>query len=165
MPFLTLTQAKAHCRIDGTDGDADLTLKIAAAERLALEYLQCDVYADQPALDAAIAAVPAQLAAAKAAYEAALEIVEAAAKSGQYGIILFATVPLSPAVKTLKEESPYLMQKLAQISRTYNLPVIISVSAGSRFDYYRDLAKQEGLCVFTNADDAVKKLALYLQAL
>jgi hypothetical protein len=57
------------------------------------------------------------------------------------------------------------MQKLAHISRTYNLPVIISVSAGSRFDYYRDLAKQEGLCVFTNADDAVKKLALYLQVL
>lgn len=74
MPFLTLTQAKAHCRIDGADGDADLALKIAAAERLALEYLQCDVYADQPALDAAIAAVPAQLAAAKAAYEAAYTV-------------------------------------------------------------------------------------------
>lgn len=97
--------------------------------------------------------------------EAVLEIVEAAAKSGKYGAVLFSTIPLSPAVKTLKEENPYLMQKLAQISRTYKLPVIISVSAGSRFDYYRDSAKNEGLCVFTNADDAVRKLALYLQSL
>lgn len=68
MPFLTLAQAKDHCRIDGTDSDADLTIKIAAAERSAIEYLQCNVYADQIALDAAIAAVPAMLSAAKAAY-------------------------------------------------------------------------------------------------
>lgn len=71
MAFLTLTQAKAHLRIDGTDGDTDLTLKIAAAERAAIEYLQCNVYADAPALAAAIAAVPAALVAAKAAYDAA----------------------------------------------------------------------------------------------
>jgi len=68
MAFLTLSQAKAHLRIDGTDGDTDLTLKIAAAERSAIEYLQCNVYADQTALDTAIAAVPAILSAAKAAY-------------------------------------------------------------------------------------------------
>lgn len=71
MAFLTLTQAKAHLRIDGTDGDTDLTLKIAAAERAAIEYLQCNVYADAPALAAAIAAVPATLAAAKVTYDAA----------------------------------------------------------------------------------------------
>ena len=68
MPYITLTQAKAHLRIDDTDGDTDLTLKIAAAERAAIEYLQCNVYADQSALDTAIAAVPATLSAAKAAY-------------------------------------------------------------------------------------------------
>ena len=68
MPFLTLAQAKAHLRIDDADGDADLTLKIGAAERAAVEYLQCNVYADQLSLDAAIAAVPAMLSAAKAAY-------------------------------------------------------------------------------------------------
>ena len=68
MPFITLAQAKQHCRIDDTAGDADLTLKIAAAERAAIEYLQCNVYADQAALNAAIAAVPASLSAAKAAY-------------------------------------------------------------------------------------------------
>ena len=68
MPFITIVQAKAHLRIDDTAGDADLTLKIAAAERAAIEYLQCNVYTDQTALNAAIAAVPASLSAAKAAY-------------------------------------------------------------------------------------------------
>ena len=71
MPFITLETAKQHLRIDGADSDADLTLKIAAAERSATEYLQCNVYADDAALAAAIAAVPATLAAAKAAYDAA----------------------------------------------------------------------------------------------
>ena len=69
--FITLAQAKEHLRITDTDGDTDLTLKIAAAERSAIEYLQCNVYADQTALDTAIAAVPATLAAAKATYDAA----------------------------------------------------------------------------------------------
>ena len=71
MAFLTLAQAKAHLRIDGSDEDADLTLKIAAAERAATEYLQCNVYADAPALASAIAAVPTTLSAAKTAYDAA----------------------------------------------------------------------------------------------
>lgn len=81
MPFITLSQAKAHCRIVGDDEDAAVTLNIVAAERMALEYLQCDVYADQEGLDAAIASVPALLASAKAAYDsacvAALDIVDA----------------------------------------------------------------------------------------
>lgn len=69
MSFLTLTQAQQHLR--GDFDEADLSLKIAAAERAAVEYLQCNVYADQTALDTAIAAVPATLAAAKVAYDAA----------------------------------------------------------------------------------------------
>lgn len=71
MSFLTLSQVKIHLRIDGTDSDADLTGKIAAAEVAAINDLQCNVYADQNALDAAIAAVPATLAAAKEAFDAA----------------------------------------------------------------------------------------------
>lgn len=69
MPLITLAQAQAHLR--GDFDEADLLLKIAAAERSAIEYLQCNVYADQSALDTAIAAVPATLAAAKATYDAA----------------------------------------------------------------------------------------------
>lgn len=95
---------------------------------------------------------------------AALELVEAAAKSEEYGAIIFATVPLSPAVKTLQEESPFIMQKLSEISRQYSIPVIISVSAGARFEYYRNLARKEGLCVFNNADEAVKQTAAWLAA-
>ena len=66
MPFITLSQAQQHLRSDSDE--ADLLLKIAAAERAAIEYLQCNVYADQTALDTAIAAVPATLSAAKVAY-------------------------------------------------------------------------------------------------
>ena len=64
--LITIAQAQAHLR--GDFDEADLLLKIAAAERSAIEYLQCNVYADQTALDTAIAAVPAMLSAAKAAY-------------------------------------------------------------------------------------------------
>ncbi len=71
MAFLTLSQAKAHLRVDDSAEDADLTLKLAAAERTAIEYLNCNVYADAPALAAAIAAVPATVAAAKVTYDAA----------------------------------------------------------------------------------------------
>ncbi len=73
--LITLAQAQAHLR--GDFDEADLTLKIAAAERSAIEYLQCNVYADQTALDTAIAAVPAMLSAAKAAFDAACAAAEA----------------------------------------------------------------------------------------
>ncbi len=71
MSLLTLAQAKSHLRIDGTASDADLTLKIEAAERSAIEYLGCNVYEDETDLARSIAAVPAELVAAKAAYDAA----------------------------------------------------------------------------------------------
>ena len=69
MPFITLSQAQQHLRTDSDE--ADLLLKIAAAERAAIEYLQCNVYADQSALDTAIAAVPNNLLTAKATYDVA----------------------------------------------------------------------------------------------
>jgi hypothetical protein len=72
MSFLTLAQAKLHCRIDGTDGDADLLIKISAAERSATEYLQCNVYATQSALNSAINQVAGNLESAKADYDDAL---------------------------------------------------------------------------------------------
>ena len=70
MSILTLAQAKAHLRIDGSASDADLSLKIEAAERAAVEYLGCDLYEEDYELAEAIAAVPAELAAAKAVYDA-----------------------------------------------------------------------------------------------
>jgi hypothetical protein len=40
--FVTLTQAKQHLRIDDTDSDTDLTLKIAQAEAIITDYLKVD---------------------------------------------------------------------------------------------------------------------------
>ena len=39
MALVTLTQAKAHLRIDGTVEDADVTLKLAQAEDIVTDYL------------------------------------------------------------------------------------------------------------------------------
>lgn len=69
--FLTPEIAKAHLRIIGDDEAVDLALKSAAAEQAVIAHLDRAVYADQTALNAAIAAVPAALVAAKAAYIAA----------------------------------------------------------------------------------------------
>ncbi len=74
MSFITLSQAKAHLRIDGSASDSDLLIKIEAAERSAVEYLGCNVYDDETSMAAAIAAVTATLAAAKATYNAAYEV-------------------------------------------------------------------------------------------
>ncbi|MDH6185486.1 head-tail connector protein [Polaromonas sp. CG_23.6] len=69
--FITPTIAAAHLRLVGNDVGADITLKAEAAEQAAISYLDRAVYEDQAQLDAAIALVPAALAAAKAAYAAA----------------------------------------------------------------------------------------------
>ena len=68
MPFITLSQVKANGRIDEGADDVDLQQKIDMAEALVIADLKCNVYADQTALNVAIAAVPAMLSAAKAAY-------------------------------------------------------------------------------------------------
>ncbi|WP_188260865.1 head-tail connector protein [Azospirillum tabaci] len=39
MSVVTLEEAKAHLRVDGTDDDADIDLKLAAAEDLAAQVL------------------------------------------------------------------------------------------------------------------------------
>ena len=70
--FLTLSQAKLHCRIDGTDGDADLLIKISAAERAASEYIQCEIYLTQAALNAAISQSSGTLENAKFDYDEAM---------------------------------------------------------------------------------------------
>lgn len=54
--LVTLQEAKAHLRVDGDDDDADITLKLRAAEEMAVAYLDRAVYPSQAALDAAVAA-------------------------------------------------------------------------------------------------------------
>lgn len=57
--LVTLDQAKEHLRIDSADGDADIALKLSAATEQAIAYLDRAVYADDAAMQAAIAATTA----------------------------------------------------------------------------------------------------------
>lgn len=87
---------------------------------------------------------------------AAYEIIENVLKSGLYGSVLFSTIPVSPAIKTLKEENADFLIKLAELSAKYETPIFTSVSAGVKFDYYRRSGQENGLAVFDHADKAVR---------
>ncbi len=56
MPLLTLDQAREHLRAQGVPDDADLQLKVNAAELLAQEYAGRTIFGTQQAMDDAIAA-------------------------------------------------------------------------------------------------------------
>ena len=53
--LVTLVQAKDHLRVKHSHEDGDIQLKLNAATRMAIAYLDRDVYATQAELDAAIA--------------------------------------------------------------------------------------------------------------
>ena len=77
MSFVQLAEAKLHLRVDGTDEDALIGLYINAAEQAAVKAMDRGVYADNTALQTAMAAAPAALTAATAAKEAAVTAAEA----------------------------------------------------------------------------------------
>lgn len=54
--LITLDQAREHLRAQGGDDDADLQLKINAAQLLTQEYVGRQIYATQAELDAAVLA-------------------------------------------------------------------------------------------------------------
>jgi hypothetical protein len=70
MAFVTVESAADHLRADAND--PRIPQLLAAAERLAIETLDCNVYATQSALNTAISAAPATLATAKAVFDAAM---------------------------------------------------------------------------------------------
>jgi hypothetical protein len=70
MAFVAPQAAADHLRADVAD--PRIPPLLAAAERLAVETLDRNIYATQSALDAAIGAAAAALATAKAAYESAM---------------------------------------------------------------------------------------------
>jgi hypothetical protein len=72
VPLLTTPTAKLHLRVDTSDEDDLIAIWIGVAEQQVAHYLNRNVYADQGALDAAVAAAPADLADATTAYEAAI---------------------------------------------------------------------------------------------
>lgn len=69
--LIDLATAKAHLNVTVAQDDADITLKLEAAEQSAILHINRYVYADHTALTAATDAVPATLATASAAYLAA----------------------------------------------------------------------------------------------
>ena len=54
--LVTLAEAKGHLKVTHDFDDADITLKLRAAEEMAVRYLDRAVYPNQEAMDAAIAA-------------------------------------------------------------------------------------------------------------
>lgn len=76
MALLTIEQARAQCRVDGSDDDALLTAIVESAEDAAQAYLNRRVYADAEALAAARAEYPDAVAAAAQSYADALVAAE-----------------------------------------------------------------------------------------
>lgn len=70
MPVITLDQARAHLRVEADYPGEQIQAYIAGAEDAAAQYLNRTVFADAGAQAAALDALPAALAAAKAAYDA-----------------------------------------------------------------------------------------------
>ncbi len=77
MSLIDLPSAKAHLRVASDYPDAQVTVYLSAAETMAAQFLNRNIYADQSALNTAVAAVPAALIAAGTAYEAAMTAAEA----------------------------------------------------------------------------------------
>lgn len=74
--LIDLPTAKLQASIDADADDALITIYIGAAERFAAEYLQRNIYADQEALTTAVEDIPAALATATTAYNAAIAAAE-----------------------------------------------------------------------------------------
>lgn len=77
MSIINIDVARAHLRLDPDYPAQQVQPYLDAAEDAARQFLNRRIYADQAALDSAIAAVPAQIAAAREAYEDALEAADA----------------------------------------------------------------------------------------
>ena len=78
MQFVTIDQARLHCKSDSAD-DAALTLYVNAAEKAVAKAANRSIYASQGTLDTALAGISAALTAASAAYRAALAAADALA--------------------------------------------------------------------------------------
>lgn len=77
MPLITLDQARAQARREATYPAEQLDPHINGAEDAASAYLNRRVYADQAALNSARSSYAADMAAATAAHDAAVEAAEA----------------------------------------------------------------------------------------
>lgn len=74
MKLITIAQARDHCKADGADDDAMLTVYADAAEAICARLANRSLFATQAELDAAVAGVAATMATAYANYDAAVEV-------------------------------------------------------------------------------------------
>lgn len=77
MSIVTLSEAKLHLRVDGTDEDTLIQALLNASEKSASLWMGRNIYADQNALGTAKTAAPALLTTASTAYAAATAAAEA----------------------------------------------------------------------------------------
>lgn len=76
MSLVTLAEAKLHLRVDAADEDTLIGALLNAAELSASAWLNRKVFADQSALDAAVAAAPGLLTVASSEYVTAASAAE-----------------------------------------------------------------------------------------
>lgn len=90
MSLISLTEAKLHLRVDGSDEDATLAIYIAAAEASTSQFIQRNIYATSGELNNAIAAAPAALTTATTAYDAAVAAAQALSDATEQALALSA---------------------------------------------------------------------------
>lgn len=98
--LVDLDTAKLHLRVIGTDDDSLTALYISAAAKLAVGYIQRNIYADAPALAAAVTDAPVALAAATVVYDAAILAAEAMDAGVDQDMAVFAADEAYTVAKT-----------------------------------------------------------------
>ncbi|MYM31489.1 phage gp6-like head-tail connector protein [Duganella sp. CY15W] len=88
MSLISMDVAKSHLRVVGSDEDADIELKLQAAEQAASAYLNRNLYVDQAALNAALESAPGAFAAACEAHRTAIDAANALSDDAQRGMAL-----------------------------------------------------------------------------
>jgi hypothetical protein len=122
MNLVTIEEARAHCKSDPAD-DAMLTLYVNAAEAACSKHANRNIYADQAGLDAGLAALPTDIAAANAAYDTAI----AAAASLTAGNKLFAE---EAAAFNLRQATARAQYTLAGMVLTDDVKAAVLLTAG-----------------------------------
>jgi hypothetical protein len=81
MVLVTLEELLEHCKQDAGVDDAELTRCGNAAEKMAAQFTNRDIFPDQTAFDAALDGVSSSMAAAHVAYDAAIAAADALSDS------------------------------------------------------------------------------------
>jgi acyl-CoA synthetase (NDP forming) len=92
-----------------------------------------------------------------------IEVSAAVLEAENVDCLLAATIPLTPAMKTLPEEGfqDSFAVKVGELARQARKPVVFCVGCGKLYDPYCEEARKHGLPVFRSADRAVRALAAF----